>query len=567
MARGSESVRGLEQGSVRTRLNTAGIDPSRIRSEQRISSGHLSERESNCMGNGRTDLVSVSVIGTRLAHNQKYVRLAAVTAVVLLASALVAVFTPWPVPSIQHSSRVSTLLDPLWVAEGNLNNAHFGTSVSSAGDVNGDGYDDVIVGAPDYSNDQTYEGRAFLYLGSASGPSELPSWAAEGDQDMAGFGYSVSSAGDVNNDGYDDVIIGAPDYSNGQVLEGRAYLYLGSSSGLSASPSWTAEGNRDCAQFGCSVSSAGNVNGDLYDDVVIGAHDYSGGGAGAGCAFLFLGSVSGLTSPSWIALGDQTGEDLGRSVSSAGDVNGDGYDDVIVGAPGYLIDQGAEGRAFVYLGSVTGLSASPSWTADGNMVLAFFGFSVSSAGDVNNDGFDDVVVGATYYSNGQTYEGCAFLYLGSILGLSGSPSWAVEGNMDFAYFGTSVSSAGDVNGDGYDDVIVGAPDYSNGQTYEGRVFLYFGSSSGLSASPSWVAESDQAYGGMGLSVSSAGDVNGDGCDDVIIGAPGYTNGEGAEGRAYLYSGEVQIPEFGMLLVPLLGTIAIALVLLRTRSRR
>ena len=154
-------------------------------------------------------------------------------------------------------------------------------------------------------------------------------------------------------------------------------------------------------------------------------------------------------------------------MGTAGDVNGDGYADVIVGADSYDNGQGNEGAAWVYLGSAAGLSATAAWMAEGNQASAWFGHSVGTAGDVNGDGYADVIVGARWYSNGQASEGAAFVYLGSAAGLGAAAAWTGEGNQEGAYFGHSVGTAGDVNGDGYADVIVGAPDYDNG-SHEGR---------------------------------------------------------------------------------------------------
>ena len=166
-------------------------------------------------------------------------------------------------------------------------------------------------------------------------------------------------------------------------------------------------------------------------------------------------------------------------MATAGDVNGDGYADVIVGAPNYDNGQTDEGRAFVYYGSASGLSTTANWTAESNQASAYFGYSVATAGDVNGDGYADVIVGAPNYDNGQTDEGRAFVYHGSASGLSATANWTAESNQASAYFGYSVATAGDVNGDGYADVIVGAPNYDNGQTDEGRAFVYHGSASGL----------------------------------------------------------------------------------------
>ena len=425
----------------------------------------------------------------------------------------------------------------VWTAESNQAGARLGYSVASAGDVNGDGFGDVIVGAYEYSNGESGEGRAYVYLGSASGLSTTPAWIAESDQIDASFGQSVASAGDVNGDGFGDVIVGAPSYSNGEVAEGRAYVYLGSAGGLSTTAAWTAESDQANALFGFSVASAGDVNGDGFGDVVVGAYDYANGQANEGRAYVYLGSAGGLsTTAAWTAESDQAVAWFGYSVAGAGDVNGDGFGDVIVGAMAYDNGQSNEGRAYVYLGSASGLSSTPAWTAESDQAGAAFGVSVASAGDVNGDGFGDVIVGAGYYTNGQASEGRVFVYLGSAGGLSVTPGWTAESNQANAYLGEAVASAGDVNGDGFGDVIVGSYCYDNGQTDEGRAYVYLGSASGLSTTPIWTAESDQATAYFGFSVASAGDVNGDGLGDIIVGAYMYDNGQADEGRAYVYLG-------------------------------
>jgi hypothetical protein len=204
----------------------------------------------------------------------------------------------------------------------------------------------------------------------------------------------------------------------------------------------------------------------------------------------------------------------------------------------YLFDnpEPNEGRAFVYHGSASGLSTTPNWTAESNQAGAQFGYSVASAGDVNGDGYSDVIVGASLFDNGQTDEGRAFVYHGSASGLSTTPNWTAESNQAGAQFGFSVASAGDVNGDGYSDVIVGARLFADGETDEGRAFVYHGSASGLSTTPNWTAESNQEDAQFGFSVASAGDVNGDGFSDVIVGAHRFDNGETDEGRAFVYHG-------------------------------
>jgi hypothetical protein len=428
------------------------------------------------------------------------------------------------------ASDLSVIRAAGWRAESDQEDAFFGDSVSSAGDVNGDGYDDAIVGAPQYENGQSVEGRAFAYYGSAAGLSTIPNWTAESNQAGAYFGTSVAGAGDVNGDGYDDVIVGAWGYSNGQTSEGRAFVYHGSAAGLSTAPNWTAESDQASALFGTSVAGAGDVNGDGYDDAIVGALQYDNGQSTEGRAYAYHGSATGLSAtPNWTAESNQVRAYFGTSVDGAGDVNGDGYDEVIVGAPFYS----NVGRAFAYHGSAAGLSTTPNWSARAG---ASFGFSVAGAGDVNGDGYGDTIVGARDYSNGQAVEGAAFAYHGSAAGLSTTPDWRAESNQAQAWFGTSVAGVGDVNGDGYDDAIVGASFYDRGQMDEGRAFVFCGSAGGINVSPCRTGESNQPSAWFGTSVAGAGDVNGDGYDERIIGAPSYDHGQTDEGAAFLQPG-------------------------------
>jgi hypothetical protein len=450
---------------------------------------------------------------------------------------------PAAIRQLQHPDRDAAApsgVHPDWKAEGNQVFALFGSSVATAGDVNGDGYDDVIVGAPFYANGQVKEGRVFVYHGSASGLSATADWTAESDQIDANFGISVGTAGDVNGDGYDDVIVGAPSYNNIPNLdEGKAFVYHGSASGLSPTPDWTARSYNIGVEFGNSVGTAGDVNGDGYDDVIVGADDY--GECDEGAAVVYHGSPSGLSATrDWGARGHRDFADFGRSVGTAGDVNGDGYDDVIVGAPSYADGYfDIQGRAFVYHGSASGLSMTSDWFTEPNQFSASYGWSVGTAGDVNGDGYDDVIVGARLYDNPHGDEGGAFVFQGSASGLSLSPDWIGDSGRAEAEFGTSVGTAGDLNGDGYDDVIVGAWTYDYNlfaQKDEGRAFVYYGSASGLPTTPNWTAESNQAEAHFGFAVGTAGDVNGDGYDDVIGGAPNYDHGQDDEGVAVVFHG-------------------------------
>ena len=424
-----------------------------------------------------------------------------------------------------------------WFGESSQFGSDYGGAVATAGDVNGDGYSDILVGSRYASNPQFQEGLAYVYLGTPLGPALSAAWNGTVEQQAVHYGLSVASAGDVNGDGYSDVVVGAPYYDNGQSNEGRAYVYHGSATGLAFAPSWFVESNQAESQFGISVSGAGDVNGDGYSDVIVGAFLYDNEDNAEGRVFVYQGSPAGLgTAPAWTAESNQAISYYGAAVATAGDVNGDGYSDVIVGAINYDNDQVDEGRVFVYQGSAAGLGLAPAWTVESNQSTSYFGYSVASAGDVNGDGFSDVLVGSYTFDNGQNNEGRVFLYRGSATGLASVASWITESNQPEAFYGQSVASAGDVNGDGYSDIAVGCTWFDNDQLDEGRVFVYHGSFTGPSNVPSWIVESNAVFPGFGSSVASAGDVNGDGYSDLVIGAHLYSNPTVYEGRAFVYPG-------------------------------
>ncbi|HSA32727.1 MAG TPA: FG-GAP-like repeat-containing protein, partial [bacterium] len=421
----------------------------------------------------------------------------------------------------------------------NQTEAYFGFSVAGAGDVNGDGYSDVVIGARNYQSGaaHTDEGAIYIYHGSSSGIGTAAARMIEPDQASAYLGDSVAGAGDVNGDGYSDIIAGAPGYDNGQTDEGVAFIYHGSSTGIGTASNATLQADQADAQFGISVAGAGDTNGDGYADVVVGANYYDFGQTNEGRAFLYHGSATGISTTAAVTVeSDQAGAQLGGSVAGAGDVNGDGFSDIIVGASSYYNGQTDEGAAFVYHGSASGIGTDYHQLLEGDQADASFGYSVSNAGDVNGDGYDDVIVGASLYDNVETDEGAAFIYHGSATGIGAAYARMLESNQNTANFGSSVASAGDVNGDGYGDIVVGASDYSNGQTQEGVVFVYHGSATGIGTSYNAMLEADLGGDDFGASVAGAGDVNGDGYGDIIVGAPYYANGNTNEGAIYIYHG-------------------------------
>ncbi len=369
---------------------------------------------------------------------------------------------------------------PAWAAVGDEEGAYIGGGGTSAGDVNGDGYGDLVVGAYAIDKGEQANWKAYLFLGSPSGLDTTAAWSVSSANGQEfNFAQRYASAGDVNGDGYDDVLVGSHSEDAPEPSEGKVFLYLGSASGLEPTHSWSAESNQDYAFFGEGLASAGDVNGDGYDDVVVGAFGYDNGESNEGAIFVYLGSASGLgKTAAWSAETNVWDAKMGI-VSSAGDVNGDGYGDVVAGAAGY--NEGADlsvGKAYLFLGSASGLGATAAWTAQSEQEGAIFGNSVSSAGDVNSDGFDDVAIGAEWWGPSGSHQGQVSVFLGSATGLGATAAWTVDGEQADEQLGVSVSSAGDVDGDGSGDVIVGANGYDNGSTVRGAAFVYVGGEGG-----------------------------------------------------------------------------------------
>lgn len=253
------------------------------------------------------------------------------------------------------ASAQSVLVGPGRSFETNQANARL-SCVRAAGDVNGDGFGDVIASAPLFDRLQVDAGSAWLFLGSNTGLAIAPTWSSSGpDQTSAHFGAQIAAAGDVDGDGYDDVLVSAPGYSNPEVGEGTVFFYRGAPSGLSPIAAWTFEGNLAGASVS-SVGTAGDLNHDGYADVLIGVVDP----AGAGRVHIFYGRASGLTAtPNWTLdgslLGVQPGEQFGSAVTSAGDVDADGFDDFLAASAQFT----GGGRVWLFRGAATLPSTTP----------------------------------------------------------------------------------------------------------------------------------------------------------------------------------------------------------------
>jgi len=389
-------------------------------------------------------------------------------------------------PTIQTSPS-TTLIGP--------DGGWFGVYVAAAGDVNADGYADVIVGA--YGVDST-KGAAYVYHGSAAGLPSSPNSALyyPGSATTGMFGYALAGAGDVNGDGYDDVIVGARG-SDTSSTRGEAFVYAGSTVGVATTPIASLDGKQSGGDFAIRVAGAGDMNGDGYDDVVVGAP----GDEDDGSVYVFPGSSAGPNDASYTRIVPESGSYFGWGVAPAGDVNGDGYDDITVGE--YF-------DVYVVLGSAAGA------TDEGMLEIdATRGYSAASAGDVNGDGHPDIAVGK--YDSGKVD-----LFMGGAAGPETSASWSTTASDQL---GWAVSCAGDLDGDGYDDLIIGSLEGDDG---DGRVEVYSGGATGLAADPIASLEGNTEA-EFGRSAAIVGDVNGDGVDDLLVGAMG-------EARAYLYLG-------------------------------
>lgn len=421
-----------------------------------------------------------------------------------------------------HAAGPDLDAGPDWAWSPDAADAWAGHEIVAIGDTNGDGYDD-LAGVTNL-----YDGAVGVFYGTEDGPESGPA----DTYDVVGTGYTASDSlslagGDFDGDGYADLAVG--EFTVG-LWAGALRIFYGSAEGLDTHHGYEVVG-ADNELLGIGLA-ASDVDGDGIDDLIAGAPGE--GDFGTVRVYLGTSVGPGAT-PDQRLTGSPRGGQFGNAVDALGDVNGDGYDDIAVCDPGVTNGNTLEGRVSVFLGRSTGLrpTAALSWEPNQDYAqLGVYSQGVVTGGDLDGDGYNDVLVGIPRYSNGTDGEGRVVGFRGSAAGLSRDPAWRWEGDQADARFGQDLS-VGDLDGDGFDDLVVGAVGMDHdGQWDLGAVSVYRGGAMGPSAHADVVLRGDGAYTYFGASVTARADANGDGDADLFVGEMYATDGELREGAIF-----------------------------------